>query len=123
VCAALCNYVWYPVVGEPPAITSPQQPDVAVSSEVFIDDTSANLVLSCASTGDPQPTIAWFMEGSAVPPEFVMSDGRLVRNVTEGDGATREGVAYYCTATNVIGPDNLTATVRGRGIIVTYTCE
>jgi hypothetical protein len=112
------------VVGEPPVIASPQQPDVAVSAEVFmIDDPSANLVLSCTATGDPQPTIAWFMAGSAVAPEFVMSDGRLVRNVIEGDGATREGVAYYCTATNVIGPDNLTATVRGRDIIVTYTCE
>jgi hypothetical protein len=114
---------YFPVIGEPPVITSPQQPDVVVSSNVFYHDPPVNLILSCTATGNPRPTIAWFMEGSPVAPEFVMSDGRLARNVIDGDGATREGVIYYCTATNIIGPDNLIATVRGRDIIVTYTCE
>ena len=111
------------VVGVPPVITS-QQEDVVVSSDVQANGSGANLVLSCEATGDPTPTIAWFMDGNPVPAEFVMSDGRLVRNVTDGFGASRAGTTYYCTASNSIGPGNsLPATVRSRDIIVTYTCE
>ena len=99
-----------PVVGVPPKITS-KQGDMIVSSDVLVD--GANLVLSCEATGDPTPTIAWFMDGRPVP-----------ANVTDGFGATRAGTTYYCTATNSIGPGNsLPATVRSRDIIVTYTCE
>ena len=110
-----------PVVGMPPKITS-KQGDMIVSSDALVD--GANLVLSCEATGDPTPSIAWFMDGNPVPTEFVMSDGRLVRNVTDGFGASRAGTTYYCTATNSIGSGNsLPATVRSRDIIVTYTCE
>ena len=115
------NLFPWPVVGVPPMITS-KQGDMVVSSDVLVD--GANLVLSCEATGDPTPTIAWFMDGNPVPAEFVMSDGRLVRNVTDGFGASQAGTTYYCTATNSIGPGNsLPATVRSRDIIVTYTCE
>ena len=105
----------------PPVITS-NQGDVVVSSDVLVD--GANLVLRCDATGDPAPTIAWFMDGGQVPEEFAMSDGRLVRNVTDGDGASQTGTTYYCTAMNLIGPGNsLPATARSKDITVTYTCE
>ena len=98
----------------PPVITS-QQEDMVVSS-------AAILVLRCDATGDPPPTIAWFMDGDQVSATFVMSDGRLVRNVRDGDGASQAGIIYYCTATNTIG-QSLSATARSRDIVVTYTCE
>ena len=105
----------------PPVITS-NQGDVVVSSDVLVDE--ANLVLRCDATGDPAPTIAWFMDGGQVPEEFVMPDGRLVRNVIDGDGASQAGTIYYCTVTNTIGPGGtLSATVRSKDITVTYTCE
>ena len=96
------------------------QEDVVVSSAVLV--AGANLVLRCDATGDPPPRIAWFMDGGQVPVEFVTSDGRLVRNVTDGDGASRTGTIYYCTATNTIG-DSFSAITRSRDIVVTYTCE
>ena len=102
-------------MGEPPVITS-QQEDVVVSSDIF-DDT-ANLVLSCATTGTPPPTIRWFVRGNEVGGSFtIKSDGTLVGNITEGSLAPRSGVAYYCTAGNSVG------TVRSRDIIVSYACE
>ena len=96
------------------------QGDVVVSSDFLV--AGANLVLQCNTTGDPAPTIAWFMDEGQVPEEFVMSDGRLVRNVTDGDGASQTGTTYYCTAMNLIG-DSLPATARSKDINVTYTCE
>ena len=57
---------------------------------------------------------------------FVMDDGRLViPNITEGMYASRQGVLYYCLASNVIGrvDQNYTATIRSRKANVTYSCK
>ncbi len=84
-----------------------------------------NLVLPCATTGTPPPTVAWFREGMQDPIEasFVGADGRLGINVTIAEAA-REGTIYYCVATNRIGPENSThAALRSRDINVTHSCE
>ena len=82
-----------------------------------------NLVLPCAVTGTPTPTVAWFREGTQLDAASVMADGRLAMNVTM-DQAAREGTTYYCMATNDIGPgDSTTATLRSRDVNVSHSCE
>ena len=44
-------------------------------------------------------------------------NGTLVTNVTEDVDASRDGVPYYCVASNSVGA------VRSREILVSYTCE
>ena len=104
-----------------------QQGDVVVHENVFVDvsGTNANLMLHCNVTGSPEPTVTWFREGTEISSEGVLlSDGILGLNITQGNGATREGVIYYCTASNKIGPNNATtATARGRDIRVSYACK
>ena len=56
--------------------------------------------------------------------ELSDSRGTLIVNVTENVEASREGVRYYCLATNMIGPDHsITATVRSPDIVVIYACK
>ena len=106
----------------PPVITS-EQKDVVVASSAIMSH-NANLALPCTATGDPDPVIDWFVDASPVPEEYVRSDGWLVRNITDGNGASTNGTTYYCTATNYIGPKvTLKATARSRDIIVTYACK
>ena len=104
-----------------------QQKDVVVHKDVFVDvnGTSANLMLHCNVTGSPEPTVTWFREGSEIKNEGVLlSNVVLGLHVTEGNGATREGVIYHCTASNKIGPNNATtATARSRDIRVSYACK
>ena len=105
-----------------------QQEDVVVHEDVFVDvsGTSVNLMLHCNVTGSPKPTVTWFREGTEISSDGVLlSNGILGLNITtEGNGATREGVIYYCTASNRIGPNNATtATARGRDIRVSYACK
>ena len=112
------NFNWHSsiVVGVPPVITYRQE-DVVVRDNTLLD-------LRCDATGVPAPTIAWFIDEGPASAEFVTTDGRFVRTIRDsGSGASQAGSIYYCTATNSIGPDSLTATVRSRDIMVTYTCE
>ena len=44
----------------------------------------------------------------------------IVPNITEGGYASREGVDYYCIASDSIGFD---VAIRSRSITVYYACE
>ena len=103
------------------------QPDsiVVVSSDVFttVNGVPANLALSCSVTGNPTPGITWFREDIEIPARFVMSDGTLVLNVTNNVEASREGMRYHCTATNVIALNPFFATARSRDSLAIYTCK
>ena len=94
-----------------------------VSSNSFISagSVTANLVLPCAVTGDPPPTVTWYRRASPVDSGSVF-DGTLAINITgEGPDATRAGMLYHCRATNML--NDFPATVRSRDVNVTYTCE
>ena len=83
----------------------------------------ANLVLPCPAAGTPTPSVAWFRDGTAIDSAFVLADGRLAINVTRNE-APRDGAAYYCVATNRIGPGNTTvASLRSLNIRVSHACE
>ena len=56
-----------------------------------------------------------------LPGSMVNVEGSLiVPNITEGEYANREGVDYYCIASDNIGFD---VAVRSRNITVYYACE
>ena len=101
--------------------------DVVVHNSVTYDvnGTTVNLVLCCYVTGSPTPSVFWFRGDTDITDQgILLSNGTIGLNVTEGaDGATRSGVAYHCTATNIIGPENATATIRSRDAIVSYACK
>ena len=77
-----------------------------------------NLTLSCDVAGDNM-TYAWFRDGKELNTTlYVQDDGSLlVKGITEGEFASRDGVIYYCIASNSYG------TVRGDDITVIYACE
>jgi len=115
----------FSVIGSPP-VFGEQQKDVVVHEDAIMDvnGTNVNLILRCNVTGSPEPIVSWFREGTEIRNEgVVLSFGTLGLNVREGNGATREGVIYHCTATNKIGPNNTTAITRSRDIRVSYACE
>ena len=63
----------------------------------------------------------WFREDQELPGTMVNREGSLViPNITEGEYASREGVDYYCIASENIGFD---IAIRSRTITVFYTCE
>ena len=77
-----------------------------------------NLTLSCDVTGDNM-TYAWFRDGEELNATlYVQDDGSLlVEGITEGEFASRDGVIYYCTASNSYG------TARSEDITVIYARE
>ena len=79
----------------------------------------ANLALSCDATGDDIITYAWYRDGEELNATlYVQDDGSLlVEGITEGDFASRDGIIYYCTASNSY------RTARGLNITVIYACE
>ena len=84
-------------------------------------------LLSCEVTGTPVPTIRWFRGSTdlAGDDQFVVFENGslLLANITEGVHASREGLPYYCLATNLIGPDNVAASIRSRTATVSLACE
>ena len=115
------------VDGEPPSFTTEPQQQVVVSSTVSqtVQGLTGNLVLHCSASGDPTPTISWFMEGAPIDSSFVTTDNTLVLPVTQGVEATRTGVLYHCVASNTIGRpgSEYMATIRSRDANVTHTCK
>lgn len=115
--------------GIPPQFLPEQESlqSVVVSSDVFITmgNERANLVLPCSVTGTMPISVTWYMEGILISQEHVRDNSTLILNVTENFGAARDGVTYYCIASNLIGPEDskYTAALRSRDINVTYTCK
>ena len=92
--------------------------------EAVTVDIGDGLSLPCGVSGTPTPSVSWFREGIQIDSSFVMADGTLViANVTKDD-VTRDGVVYYCVATNNIGPDSTTvASLRSNDVTVRLTCK
>ena len=114
-----------PVTGETPRLLQPLQTEYIVSSDRFttFNNITANMVLYCDVSGLPRPTVRWFREGNELRYAMIIR-GTLVTNVTENIEASREGIHYYCLATNMIGTDNsIIATVRSPDIVVFYACK
>ena len=105
-------------VGDPPQFISQPQ-DVVVFDQ--------DIMLSCEVTGNPVPAIRWFRGSTELPgddPYIVFENGSLLlAHLTEGVHASREGLPYYCLATNLIGPDNVLASIRSRTATVSLACE
>ena len=104
-----------------------QPSDTVVHESVSYDinDTPMNLVLHCLVTGSPTPSVSWFRGDTNITDQgLLLSNGTIGLNITEGtNGATKDGVAYHCTATNIVGPENATATIRSRDANVSYSCK
>ena len=63
----------------------------------------------------------WFKGNQVLSGSMVNGEGSLiVPNITEGEYASREGVDYYCIASDNIG---FNVAVRSRNITVYYACE
>ncbi len=88
-----------------------------------------NLVLRCGVTGNPTPSVTWFRgstdrESTDITALGIISgDGSIGLNVTEGGGASKTGTLYHCRATNTIGLNNVTVTIRSRNASVSYACK
>ena len=98
---------------------------MVVTLDVYeeVSGLTVNFVLPCETRGTPSPTVAWFRGNEQIDAASVLSDGRLATNVTMAQ-APREGMIYYCVATNMIGPDgSITASLRSRDVNVTHACE
>ena len=90
------------------------------SSNVYAIETDLNLPCSIAA---PPSTVeyTWYRGNQRLPGSMVNQEGTLViPNITEGEYASREGVEYYCIASDNIG---YVAAVRSRTITVYYACK
>ena len=62
--------------------------------------------------------MTWFRSGVEVDSSLVLESGTLsIPDITEGESASRDGIPYYCTATNTLG------TIRSKTVQVFYACE
>lgn len=123
---SLCSY-YLPtciVQGQPPAFIS-EIDAIIIDSNIFhvYDNVMSSLVLPCNVSGTPTPTISWFRQGSRISRIFIQNDGTLTFNASLGLDVTYSGVMYHCLATNSIGDNGYTATLRSRDINVSHTCE
>jgi hypothetical protein len=101
------------VENEPPSFI--QEPESTFVFELDENGDPATLTLACDTAGEPTPTVIWFLNGIELNSSLVLEDGTLsIPNITEGKYASREGVSYYCTATNTFG------TIRSRSVDVFY---
>ena len=106
--------------GEPPSFLINGEPPAYVA--VNTEEAGNNLVLPCQVVGMPAPSVSWFKEGSEIDDQFVMPDGTLTLRVTENE-IPRQGIIYYCIATNRIGRGSSTiASLRSRNVNVTLSC-
>ena len=63
----------------------------------------------------------WYRGNQELPGYLINREGSLVLpNITEGEYASREGVEYYCIASDNIG---YSVAVRCRTITVYYACK
>ena len=102
------------VVGTPPSFV--EQPSDTVVHETVsydINNTTVNLVLHCLVTGSPTPSVSWFRGNANITNQGVLlSNGTIGLNITEvPNSASRDGVAYHCTASNIIGPESATTAI------------
>ena len=129
--------------GEPPEsvviVLSVEEPpsEEDVDSE---NDGGPNLVLPCSTTGTPPPLVTWFRKQAAIDaipgdtspqsmatqidPEYVDANGTLAIDIRNETEAARNGIVYFCVASNWIGPDNsILAALRSRDVRVSHSCE
>ena len=106
--------------GSPPVFAS-QHPNVYVF-EIDENGNLQNLTLPC-SIAAPYSTVkyTWYRENQELPGYLINREGSLVLpNIIEGEYASREGVEYYCIASDNI---SYSVAVRSRTIIVYYACK
>ena len=105
-----------PVTDVPPQFT--QEPEDTFVFETDASGQPTTLTISCGTSGEPTPTVTWFRSGEEVDSSLVLESGTLsIPNITEGESASRDGIPYYCTATNTLG------TIRSKTVQVFYACK
>ena len=112
----------YIASGSRPAFAN-QHPNVYIF-ESDENGNQLNLTLPCP-IDSPSPTVnyTWFRGSQELPESMVNVDGSLiVPNITEGENASREGVDYYCIASDNI-QFGFDIAIRSRTITVFYACE
>ena len=107
------------VLGSPPLFAN-QYPNVYVY-ETDENGNKQGLILPC-SIDNPSSTVnyTWFSGDQELPGSMVNEGSLVIPNITEGEYASREGVDYYCIASDNISFD---VAVRSRTTTVFYTCE
>ncbi len=97
-----------------------------VSALQEFNGSMVNLVLRCGVTGNPTPSVTWFRGSVDITAQGIIpGDGSIGLNVTEGEegGASKTGTLYHCRATNTIGLNSVTVTIRSRNASVSYACK
>ncbi len=122
----LLNLFSCAVIGTPPSFAEqPSDTVVLVSALQEFNGSLVNLVLRCGVDGDPTPSVTWFRGSTDITAQGITpGDGSIGLNVTEGEegGASRTGTLYHCRATNTIGLNNVTVTIRSRNASVSHAC-
>ena len=85
--------------GVPPMFTATLMDQVVPEMEANGD--AASFSLQCQVTGDPTPTITWFLGGIKIDGETAAT--LTVSPIVVGTDATIAGVEYYCEANNSFG--------------------
>ena len=105
-----------PVFGQPPQFTL--EPEDTFVFETDASGQPTTLTISCGTSGEPTPTVTWFRSGVEVDSSLVLESGTLsIPDITEGESASRDGIPYYCTATNTLG------TIRSKTVQIFYACK
>ena len=95
-----------------------QEPEDTFVFETDASGQPTTLTINCGTFGEPTPTVTWFRSGVEVDSSLVLESGTLfIPNITEGESASRDGIPYYCTATNTLG------TIRSKTVQVFYACK
>ena len=109
------------IITLPSATVSPDEDEI-ITFSVDANGTNRTLQLNCSGTGD----LTWYkgdtplvaLDGSLITlttneSVLMLSISPIVENVD----ASRDGIPYYCVASNSIG------SARSRTVIVKYACE
>jgi len=106
----------------PPRFLPAGEPEDTVVDVDNSDGAESNLRLQCLARGCPRPQYEWFRDGQWVTNLATpMEDGWFGFRVAEGNGTSRKGVAYHCTATTFFHES--AAAIRSRVAIVTLACN